>query len=70
MDEEIVNGTRWSKAPVCSCTGGGKEVMLDGQLVIFRNPACRVHVITLTYASVPLSAETLVGNWSEREKVK
>jgi hypothetical protein len=69
MEDEEIRNTRWSKTPVCSCTGGGKEVMLDGQLVIFRNPSCRVHVMTLSFANIPLSAETVIGNWAQREKI-
>jgi hypothetical protein len=69
MNDEERNGTHWSRTPVCSCTGGGNPTLLDGQMVIFRNPSCRVHVMTLSFANIPLSAETLVGNWEQRERI-
>jgi hypothetical protein len=60
--------TLWSPPPVCSCAGEGKPVLLHGEMVIFRDPACRVHVTTLTFNSVLNSAEAIEGNWKDRER--
>ena len=62
------NDSLWSPTPVCSCTGAGKSVMFEGVEVVFRNPACRVHVTTLTFNSVLNSAEAIEGNWRDRER--
>jgi len=69
MNDEERNGTHWSRTPVCSCTGGGNPTLLDGRMVIFRNPSCRVHVMTLSVTNTPRSVEMLVDNWREREKL-
>ena len=42
--------------------------MFEGVEVVFRNPACRVHVTTLTFNSVLNSAEAIEGNWKDRER--
>jgi hypothetical protein len=67
MDADELKDYVWTREPVCSCTGNGKPVLLEGQMVIFRSPSCRVHVITISYTRKPMSAETIVGNWKERE---
>jgi hypothetical protein len=56
--------------PVCTCTGQGKPIMLDGQMVIFRDPACRVHNRLPGAAPVPVSKERGVGDWNRREREK
>jgi hypothetical protein len=69
MEQELANRTRWSHTPVCSCTGGGKPVLLEGVMVICRNPSCRVHVTTLSFTHTPLNAEALMGDWGKRERI-
>ncbi len=70
MDADELKDYVWTREPVCSCTGLGKPVLLEGQMVIFRSLGCRKHPTILSVATKPLSAETLVGNWSEREREK
>jgi hypothetical protein len=52
----------------CSCKNGGKPYLLQGMEVVSRDPACRVHPLTLSTVSHPTSAETIAGNWKERER--
>ena len=68
MEYEEIRGTRWSQTPVCSCFGGGKPILLQGEIVICRDPSCRVHTTTLSFTNTPRSVETMVENWREREK--
>jgi len=69
-DEEIpVTQTRWSRDAVCSCTGSGKPVLLEGEMVVFRSPSCRVHSMTLSPTQAPRSVERLIGNWMDRERI-
>ena len=68
--EEEVHVSRWSPEPKCSCTGEGKAVLFDGEMVIFKSPSCRIHAATLSHTQTPQSVETLVGNWSGREREK
>jgi hypothetical protein len=66
--EETVNPL-WSRTAVCSCTGGGKPTMLQGEMVIFRNPACRVHqVVAVANPYAAVSAEAVVGSFKGRER--
>jgi hypothetical protein len=67
MDMEE-NDEKWTPEPKCSCTGKGKPVLFDGQMVRFLSPSCRVHKSTFTSTNNPQSAETIVGNWKEKEK--
>ena len=57
------------RTPVCSCRNEGKAWERDGVTYISWDPGCRVHERPLSHVSQPLSAETIVGNWQEREKV-
>jgi hypothetical protein len=68
MNDEEGNGTRWSKEPVCSCSGGGNPTMVDGIEYVFRNPSCRIHRTTLSTSTIPVSADRVVGNLVGREK--
>jgi len=68
-DEEEVHISRWSPEPKCSCTGEGKEVLFDGEMVIFKSPYCRVHAATLSHTETPQSVETILGNFGGREKI-
>jgi hypothetical protein len=67
MDADELKDYVWTREPICCCTGNGKPVLLEGQMVIFRSLGCRVHKSSISVTSKPLSAETIVGNWKERE---
>ena len=47
---------------VCTCTGSGKPVEIDGVSYIFRDPACRVHQRVIDTGYQPVSAESIMGN--------
>ena len=66
--EEAQEKPKWTPEPTCSCSHSGEPYLLDGIMVISRDPACRIHVTKLTFATNPVSAETIVGNWKEAEK--
>lgn len=68
-DEEYIPVVRWSRDPVCSCSGQGKPILLQGDMVICRSPGCRIHSMTLSSTQTPQSVETVVGNFNGREKV-
>lgn len=71
MEQEFQsNNPLWSPKPICACSGGGKPYDLNGVMVISRDPACRVHITTLSFSSEAVSAERLVSNWNGRERVK
>lgn len=53
--------------PVCSCRNQGLPWEKDGFTYVSRDPSCRVHSMTLSKMAKPTSAETIVGNWKERE---
>ena len=53
---------------VCACTNGGEPYLLGKTWVISRDPACRVHPMTLNFNSQSSSVEVIAGNWKEREK--
>ena len=44
-------------------------VILEGEMVVFRSPSCRVHSITLSPTQAPRSVERLIGNWMDRERI-
>ena len=69
MDAEELKDYRWTRDPVCSCTGEGKTVLFEGEMVVFRSPSCRVHSITLSPTQAPRSVERLIGNWMDRERI-
>ena len=56
--------------PVCACSNGGKPYLLNGVMVIARDPSCRIHRIESKAAIIPVSAESIAGNWNGREKEK
>ena len=65
---EVESKPKWTPEPKCSCSHEGKLYLLDGSWVTSRNPACRVHPTILSPAVLlPLSAETIVGNWHGKE---
>jgi hypothetical protein len=68
--EEAQEKPKWSPEPKCSCRNEGKPYLLDGNLVTSLDPACRVHPTILSASPVPVSAESIVGNWKDREKEK
>ena len=70
MNAEELKDYVWTRDPVCSCTGDGNPVMLEGEMVIFRSLGCRKHTAPLSVTTKPLSAETIVGNWNGREREK
>lgn len=54
--------------PVCCCRNGGREWTNDGiNYYVSRDPSCRVHSMILSRDTIPASAETIVGNWQNRE---
>jgi hypothetical protein len=65
--ESLSNNSVWSASPMCSCTGGGKAIDFNGEKVIFRDPACRVHLTTSHGTYAPVSAESIAGSWTRRE---
>jgi hypothetical protein len=65
--QEVESKPKWSPEPKCSCSHEGKPYLLDGIMVTSRDPACRVHPTILSSTAIPLSVETLVGNWKEKE---
>jgi hypothetical protein len=69
MNDEERNGTHWSRTPVCSCTGEGKTMLFEGEIVVFRSPSCRVHSMTLSPTQAPRSVERLIGNWMDTERI-
>lgn len=54
--------------PVCICRNQGELYDLNGVMVISRDPACRVHVTTLSFTHTQISAETIMGNWKGKEQ--
>jgi hypothetical protein len=68
--EEVEPKPKWSPEPKCSCSHEGKPYLLDGVMVTSRDPSCRVHLTTLSTATIPLSAERIIGSWQGREKEK
>jgi hypothetical protein len=68
--QEVTEKPKWSPEPTCSCRNNGDPYLLDGVMVISRNPACRVHPTTLSPSTCSVSVERLVGNWNGREKDK
>ena len=54
--------------PVCSCSHDGQPFLLNGVMVVSRDPSCRVHSTTLSKQTQPASVERVVANWNGREK--
>ena len=65
---EVDTKPKWTPEPKCTCSHGGEPFLLDGVMVTVRDPSCRVHPTTLCSAAIPLSVETMVGNWKDTEK--
>jgi hypothetical protein len=70
MEEEEINTSSWSRTHVCSCRNKGEPWEKDGLTYTSRDPSCRVHRTVLSSGTIPLSAETIVGNWKDLEKNK
>ncbi len=56
--------------PVCTCQNQGKVWFLDGNPVISRDPACRVHTTMPKWVAPPSDKGRDVGDWNQRERVK
>jgi hypothetical protein len=56
--------------PVCTCRNEGKPWTKDGETYISRDPSCRVHTVSLSFTSTPVSAEAIIGNWKRIRKIE